>query len=420
MASDSQIKQELAIKELGIRLSLKDFCASQIKTSVNDEREQKKQRLISELIEGKKDKAKVSSKTKKAELKKPEPKVANRNIMMGWIHNGVRVGLDKGGGTREMKVPVNYCYRQLIEAGENWFFPDGQSSFGNIIDMNVGLADFKRQTLKETVGDLQFTLGDYADKNGFKSRVRLYFTSEKNDERSLSPSMSDEDDFLPGPFSTLTSKNESDENYTSQPKTSTISDLMGTTQERLELREEQDKAYIESLNVDSRKLEERRQVLQNEVQEVTRQENLRSQRAQRVQEEPNIEEEHVIILVRHLTLGTVSRMFLTNSTMNQVYDWVGSLNLLPEHFRLVFPVSGAIVLPEMPIVEAANCVLNMSECEEPLSLVHDDSDISAVGFSEGADLSVESMISKVPEFLPDKFMEEDENEMGIVSTNKLL
>ena len=91
---------------------------------------------------------------------------------------------------------------------------------------------------------------------------------------------------------------------------------MGTTQERSKVQEEQDKVYFDSLATDSRKVEERREALEKEVLDVTRQECLRYERAKRVQAEPNIEEEHVIVLVRHLTLGTISRMFLKNSTMN--------------------------------------------------------------------------------------------------------
>ena len=402
IATDSQLKHEVGIKELGVRLSLKEFCASQIGTNINNQREQKKQKLISELLEGKKDKAKLSSKTKKNESRKAQTKISTHNISMGWIHNGVRVGLEKGGGTREMKASVTFSYKDMMEVGEKWFFPDGNSSMGPKHKMNLGLADFQRKTLLKTAGDVEFTLGDYCTKNGFKSRVRFYFTSEKK-EISISYS-SDEDDLI-APWS-----------ETLAGETSTTSSLMGTTQERSKVQEEQDKAYFDSLATDSRKVEERRDALEKEVLDVTRQECLRYERAKRVQAEPNIEEEHVIVLVRHLTLGTISRMFLKNSTMNQVYDWVGSLSLLPEYFRLVYPVSGEIVLPEKPVVEAANYVLCMNECEEPLSLVHEDPEISTAGFARDSDLSVENM----SEFLPDQLMEEDESETGAVSTNFLL
>lgn len=399
VATDCQLKHELGIKELGVRLSLKEFCASQIGTNINNEREQKKQKLISELLEGKKDKAKLSLKTKKTESKKAQPKISTRNILMGWIHNGVRVGLEKGGGTREMKASMTFSYKELMEVGEKWFFPDGKSSMGAKQDMKLGLADFKRQTLPG--GDVAFSLGDYCTNHGFKSRVRLFFTTEMKEETNF-PYSSDEDDLPPLWADDLAAE-----------APSTTSSLMGTSQERLKVREEQDKAYFDSLAADSRMVEERREALEREVVDVTRQESLRYERAQRVAGEPNIEEEHVIILVRHLTLGMISRMFLKNSTMNQVYDWVGSLSLLPEHFRLVYPVSGEIMLPEKPVVEAANCVLCMNECEEPLSLVHDDPEISAAGFARYADLYADNL----RESLPDRFMEEDESETGAVSTN---
>ena len=53
MATDSQLKHELSIKELGLRLSLKQFCASQVKKKRMEmmRGNKKKQRLI-ELIEG--------------------------------------------------------------------------------------------------------------------------------------------------------------------------------------------------------------------------------------------------------------------------------------------------------------------------------------------------------------------------------
>jgi hypothetical protein len=77
----------------------------------------KKQRSISELIGGKKEKVKSSAKNKN-----PEAKVTTRNILMGWLHNGVRVGLEKGGGTRERRAPVTICHEELVEAGKNCFF----------------------------------------------------------------------------------------------------------------------------------------------------------------------------------------------------------------------------------------------------------------------------------------------------------
>lgn len=60
MASETQLKEDLRIKELGIRLSLKEYCSNQIRSTTKelDERELKKQKLISELMESKRNKGK--------------------------------------------------------------------------------------------------------------------------------------------------------------------------------------------------------------------------------------------------------------------------------------------------------------------------------------------------------------------------
>lgn len=400
IASETQLKEELGIKELGIRLSLKEYCSSQNKstTDVHDERELKKQKLISELMESKRNNRNSSSKVKKAESKKTEKKAATHNVQMGWIHNDVRVGLEKGGGTREMKASVDYTCHELIDAGRKWFFPDGRSSFGTADNMKFGLADFKRQPLTKCDGDAEITLGAYAQKNGFKSRVRLYMTSDSRVEE-VATSSSDED-----PVSW-------EDPHTSTPLVTsnsvTDSSLKGTSQERFRLKDEQDKAYRESLAMDIKKRDDRvrEQLLEtDEMEKIMRQEQLRSTRANRVPPEPNIEEDHVVVLVRHITRGVVSRMFFKNATLAQVYDWVGSIQIVPEYFRLTTPISGKLLLPENPITEAAKCVLNMCETEDALSLVHDDSEINAIGYAQTV------FGDNISEHFPDNFMEEDEED----------
>ena len=91
-----------------------------------------------------------------------------------------------------------------------------------------------------------------------------------------------------------------------QEKSTAISSLQGTSQERSQLREEQDKTYHESVALNTKKNNDRKQLLEQEV--------LRSARATRVPAEPNIEAEHVIVSVRHLSLGVVSHMFPNNTT----------------------------------------------------------------------------------------------------------
>ena len=160
MANESQLKEDLGIKELGIRLSLRQYCSSKgTSTStdkVHDDREMRKQKL---LMESKRNKGDLSSKIKKTESKKTEQKLATRNVLMGWIHNNVRVGLEKGGGTREMRVSVDFTYQELIDAGKKWFLPDGKSSFGTDQNMRFGLVDSSVNRCRNIVKRLSSLLG---------------------------------------------------------------------------------------------------------------------------------------------------------------------------------------------------------------------------------------------------------------------
>ena len=42
----------------------------------------------------------------------------------------------------------------------------------------MGLADFQRETLKKEEDGVAFKVGNCAEKNGFKSRIRVYLTSQ--------------------------------------------------------------------------------------------------------------------------------------------------------------------------------------------------------------------------------------------------
>ena len=89
----------------------------------------------------------------------------------------------------------------------------------------------------------------------------------------------------------------------------------------------------------------------------------------RVPKEPGEEEEHAIICVRHTVLGPVKRRFKKNSTMNGVYDWVGSLNLTPKYFTLSVPTSPAVeIYPDENVEPFSETVLAMLEQDNPLPL----------------------------------------------------
>ena len=60
---------------------------------------------------------------------------------------------------------------------------------------------------------------------------------------------------------------------------------------------------------------------------------------------------------------------------------MGSLQLVPENFKLVSPIRGKVWLPEDKVTDASQCILNMIECDEPISLLSDDHDVNAAGFA---------------------------------------
>ena len=391
LASDSQLKDELGIKELGVRLSSKAYCEKYIKNEQNikssNEKDERKRRLLEVIINPKKPKATSS---KEVSGSKPVKRSVNRSVLIGWIHCGkdkkpTRVGLEKGGGTRTLTATTDTTYEDLIKSGKEWFFPKGKCQFGSEKEMIFGLADFQRKNLEKKDDGVTFTVGNYAEKNGFKSRIRVYLTSQLAEIILSDCSSEDEDDdFLPRTStqteSWLQQPDHSDENEFDEVIENTTS-LTGTHDERSELLHEQDQAYFESLKQDQEKEEERRLLLEKELNDVERQERLRNVRESRLLQEPDVTEDHVVVSVRHITQGVVTRAFYSTSSLMQLYDWVGSLQLVPENFKLVSPITGKIWLPEDKVTDASKCILNMIECDEPISLLSDDHGVNAAGFA---------------------------------------
>ena len=72
-----------------------------------------------------------------------------RKVQTGWLHFSddhqryILVRLQKGGGTREVDVPLNADIQQIIQIAEEIFFSDGRCIFGALEDMEVALANFK-------------------------------------------------------------------------------------------------------------------------------------------------------------------------------------------------------------------------------------------------------------------------------------
>ena len=117
-----------------------------------------------------------------------------------------------------------------------------------------------------------------------------------------------------------------------------------------------------------KKDEEKKLLLEKDRSDVERQESLRSIRESRLS-------------VRHVIQGIITRAFYPGSSIIQLYDWVGSLQLAPEHYQLVSSISGKLWLPEDRVDDTSKCILNMIECDEPLQLLADDNGVNTAGFS---------------------------------------
>lgn len=130
--------------------------------------------------------------------------------------------------------------------------------------------------------------------------------------------------------------------------------------ERRALITEQDAAYDQSLAMDQKKVREERE---NHAEE-ERLEQLRRIRLSRVETEILLEDEHVVIAVRHPDLKMQTRFLKPSSYMSAVYDWIGSLSCHPEHFQLY----DYNRIPVMPDQRVATGVYNLNAIATPLPM----------------------------------------------------
>lgn len=265
----------------------------------------------------------------------------SKKIQIGWQHYSekekryVSVRLVKGGGTREISVPIQSSYVEVLSLMKEVYFPDGMSTFGDVDVMTFKVGNFKGEEVEE-----QFTLAKYIAKYKL-TKVRLYLltrTMDDDDSELLKPVFGNGQD--------------------------TVSDgLLGTSNERNSLREDQDKEYLDSLRKDQEKEQAKQEELLRRQEEFAIQESLREARELRVPAEPDISEVHVKVSVRHITLGVITRKFPKSGHVGTVYDWVGSLSLTPEYFTLSM-VGNMDLDPALPIETVDQTTLLMHECDK--------------------------------------------------------
>ncbi len=93
---------------------------------------------------------------------------------------------------------------------------------------------------------------------------------------------------------------------------------------------------------EQKRLNEERQLMalkENEDEEMKITARLKKEQRDRLPPEPQIEEDHVLVNVRHVVLGIITRAFEPESKMFAVYNWIGSLDESPRYFALLSPTS---------------------------------------------------------------------------------
>ena len=356
----------------------------------------------------------LKAKNQKRIEKKSSAKKNTLKLEIGWRHGRNKddyrqVKFPQGGGTRMKDFRRDATYDEVLNVCKDLFFPKGISKRKGISinDVDIFLGNYCGDQVSFIDGEV-FTVEKYRNhasvSKGNTPRVYL-MTCEKpkngneetNDlipinETSASTSsnitvdQSDKsketlEDFVHDALSEIGSDNTPDELLMYSPfddpptsefqqhednELSTGFEPAALTQSSIERRaliEQQNKEYDEALKADQQKEQEK-----EKEKEIAREmELLKREREARVLEEPHIEEDHVVVCVRHLRGGIVTRAFYPTAVMQAVYDWIGSLQLDPPHFALFAMTrtqSKTLMYPAQTIVPQT--MLYMEQTDDPV------------------------------------------------------
>lgn len=344
--------EELGLTAKGDIFALKAFCQrhtiASTSTPVIDVKktdfEERKRKLLEQLEIGKSKKKVKSNEKSSSSCTSTNTGVKTRKISLGWLNYSERqkrfvpVRQINGGKSRRLSVATNANKQDIIEEGKKLFFPDGMSPQGYATAFIFDLANFKGNTIEDETKDGEktdpFTMQAYIEKSKL-SQVRLYLTTRlivSDDEEDQESEQSEDDVEYVSTYTKKDTKVESDDDADLLYSVfdDKLSQLIGPSGEREKIREEQDKAFNDSLEEDRRKQQEK----EKEQKEQKRLEEVRLARLERVPPEPSKEHPQVKIAVKHVFLGKTVRSFPVKETMVAVYDWIGSMAPNPENFIL--------------------------------------------------------------------------------------
>lgn len=392
-APDSLL-EDMGLCKVGDMLSLKGFCTREVEKDNSKEEEQKKEQkrcLLEAFFNRKKvKKSKLQSTSRIPVAEKGALSVKSRKIQLGWKHFSekqekfILVPLAKGGGSRTVDMPLSSNRVDLMRASRELFFPNEESMFGNAEEMELDIANFKDEPIHVTInsgnGVLPFNLRNYIEM--YKSKtVRIYLRSKlkrttESDDITLDdlPSMLD-----PSPESSL----------------------IGSSEDRRAILEDQNRKYEESLRIDEVKKQRREDALKEKLKEEEQKEQTRKARLARVPPEPGIDDDVVTVRVRHKTVGLQTRKFLNPCLVSSVYDWAGSFTPDPKDFTLCDP-DGVVLQPNSVLADRNTLTMVPSKDGTP-SLSLSDDEIQFKGFGKAHDRSTDTV--------PDLFVHEPDGDL---------
>lgn len=420
--------EEMGLSRKGDIYALKAMCSQKNRSQDSLERENKKRKLVEEIMKEKQDKQRGKSARRSTspsasssdETSSTTGAPKTRRIALGLMqfnkskNKFVSVRYARGGGSRTLVVPLTATKQELIEMGKDVFFAESVAPIGKASDFTFDQANFKGEAidkLKDSDGHEQpFTMQGYFETYKL-TRVQLYLTCQPCED-------SDDEVLMTNVFGPSTSNSQSSKTPQSKGKAwrhQLHAQLENKRKLWQNLKKEQDEEFQKCLELDRKK----QAALEGEIEELSKLEELRSIKASRVSAEPESGSARVLMVAQHPFQGRVTRFFSAAEKMVAVYDWLGSLDLHPEHFSLqVNPAT--TISPEEGIFGYEGVVMYMRALDEPLLMGTSSPEISFIGFGTGTsydeistlDEACESpsllAIDPVTETLPQQLMELDE------------
>lgn len=148
MSSADDLQQLDCVK--GDAMNLKHFAQSKLDEAQNVSLQKEKKRLLEDtLLEASHHRKKITTNNKKHKGKgRVQPKVnQTRKVSIGWLHyqessrSYTQVKTAKGGGVCIVDLSLDSKQEKVVNIGKDLFFQNGSSIFGDIDDLEFGLAN---------------------------------------------------------------------------------------------------------------------------------------------------------------------------------------------------------------------------------------------------------------------------------------